>query len=115
MVSISLSRRNTAHTAAPSCLLPEAARRAERRGRLWLAMSWLCCPCHLPLSLGLLAFLLGGTALGAAIRDHAIPAGIVLTAVWVLGTARGFMHLRTAKRCSSCRETASPPTPSPLR
>lgn len=70
----------------------------EKRGRLWLIVSFLACPCHLPLSLGILAVVLGGTALGAAVRDHALVAGIIITSVWVAGTGRGLWLIRQAER-----------------
>lgn len=70
----------------------------ERRGRWWVFGSFLLCPCHLPLTLGVLAALLGGTSLGAALREHAVAAGVLITLVWALGTAYGFRLLRRAQR-----------------
>jgi hypothetical protein len=70
----------------------------ERRGRWWLALSFLACPCHLPLTLAVLASVLGGTALGAVLRDHVLLAGVVISAGWVIGTANGFRLIRNAKR-----------------
>ena len=70
----------------------------ERRGRWWLIVSFLACPCHLPLSLGILAGVLGGTALGAALRDHALLAGLIIAAAWLAGTARGLLLIRRGER-----------------
>ena len=70
----------------------------ERQGRRWLAWSFLFCPCHLPLTLGVLATVLGGTALGAVLRDRLWLAAGVVTAAWVAGTARGFLLIRRAQR-----------------
>ena len=70
----------------------------ERRGRWWLAVSFLFCPCHLPLTLGLLATVFGGTALGALLRDHGWIAAIVIGATWLAGTARGLQWIRRAER-----------------
>ena len=70
----------------------------ERRGRWWLAVSFLFCPCHLPLTLGLLAGVFGGTALGALLRDHVWVAGTVIAATWLAGTARGLVWIRRAER-----------------
>lgn len=70
----------------------------EKRGRLWLLVSFLACPCHLPLTLGILAVVLGGTAVGAVLRDHAVLAGIIIAAVWVAGTGRGLWLIRQAER-----------------
>lgn len=80
----------TTTTAEPSA--------GERRGRRWLAWSFLFCPCHLPLTLGILAAVLGGTALGALLRDHVWLAGGVITTAWVAGTARGFLLIRKGQR-----------------
>jgi hypothetical protein len=70
----------------------------ERRGRWWLALSFLACPCHLPWTLAILGTVLGGTALGAALRDHAVVAGVVIASVWAVGTARGLWLVRRADR-----------------
>jgi len=70
----------------------------ERRGRRWLLISFLACPCHLPLTLGLLAGVLGGTALGAVLRDHAVLAGTIIAVTWAAGTARGLWLIRQAER-----------------
>jgi mercuric ion transport protein len=75
-----------------------APRQLERRGRWWLAVSFLFCPCHLPLTLGLLASVLGGTALGGLLRDHGWVAGLVIAATWLAGTARGLTWIRRAER-----------------
>ena len=39
----------------------------ERRGLWWLLWSFLLCPCHLPVSLGVLTALLAGTSIGAVL------------------------------------------------
>jgi hypothetical protein len=70
----------------------------ERRGRWWLVVSFLACPCHLPLTLALLGSLLGGTALGVVLRSHPFVSGALITAVWAAGTGWGFVLLRRAKR-----------------
>ena len=68
----------------------------EARGRWWLIVSFLACPCHLPLTLGLLGGVLGGTALGVALRDHTLLAGAIVAAAWLAGTARGLLLIRRA-------------------
>jgi len=75
-----------------------AAAPGERRGRFWLAISFLGCPCHLPLTLGFAATMLGGTALGALLREHALLAGLIVTSAWVAGTARGMLLIRRGQR-----------------
>ena len=70
----------------------------ERRGRAWLLWSFVLCPCHLPISLGVLTALLAGTSVGASLRDHTWAAGILITVTWMLGTAYGFRLIRQAQR-----------------
>lgn len=70
----------------------------ERRGRWWLAVSFLACPCHLPLTLALLATALGGTAVGALLRDLGWVAGAIIAAAWLVGTGRGFFLIRRGQR-----------------
>ena len=57
----------------------------------WMIGAFVFCPCHLPITLGALALLLGGTAAGALLRAHPYVAGIVVTLLWVAGTWRGFV------------------------
>jgi hypothetical protein len=82
-------------TSAPQQIAPVDL---EKRGRWWLVVSFLACPCHLPFTIGILAVVLGGTALGALLRDHGLLAGIIITSVWVAGTARGLWLVRQAER-----------------
>ena len=70
----------------------------ERRGRRWIFGSFAFCPCHLPLTLGILVTVFGGTAVGAVLRDYIVLAGIVITAGWVAGTWRGFRLVRRAQQ-----------------
>jgi hypothetical protein len=76
--------------------------RLERAGRWWIFGSFAFCPCHLPLTLGLLAAVFGGTTLGVVVRDHAWAAGTVLTASWIAGTWYGFRLLRRARSGVAC-------------
>lgn len=70
----------------------------ERRGRWWLVVSFLACPCHLPITLGILATVFGGTVLGGALRTHGWLAGGVVAAAWLAGTARGLLLIRRGQR-----------------
>lgn len=70
----------------------------ERRGRRWIFGSFAFCPCHLPITLGILVTVFGGTAAGAVLRDHVVLAGAVITAAWVAGTWRGFRLVRLAQQ-----------------
>jgi hypothetical protein len=74
------------------------AREAERQGRRWLVVSYLFCPCHIPLALALLGGLLGGSAVGAAITGDALRFGVGLTLIYAVVLWRGFGLIRRAKR-----------------
>src|SRR5688572_19131394 len=73
------------------------SRQAESRGMVWLVGGFLFCPCHLPLTLGLLGAVLAGTAAGALLRDHVVVAAVIITAVWALATWRGMRLLRSGR------------------
>ena len=90
-----------------SCELPAPAQptfakatagRLEKRGMWWVMGAFIFCPCHLPITLSVLALLLGGTAAGALLRAHPYLAGAVVTALWVAGTWRGFALVRSAQK-----------------
>jgi len=74
------------------------ARQHERRGRRWLVVSFLFCPCHVPILLVAVGAAFGGTALGALIAGHALWVGIVLTSMYAVLLWRGFRQIRRAKR-----------------
>ena len=78
------------------CPTPAAARQLESRGWFWVFGSFAFCPCHLPVTLGLLTFFLSGTAAGALLSSHPYVAGSVVTGVWAVGTWRGIRYLRAA-------------------
>ncbi len=81
------------------------ARRFEKRGRWWLALSYVLCPCHLPITLTLAGFAFGGTALGTAIAGHATWVGIALTFAYGLVLWRGFRQLRRSKQALAAGES----------
>jgi mercuric ion transport protein len=56
----------------------------------WVIGAFVICPCHLPITLALLAALLGGTAAGVAVRSHPFVAGGIITATWAAATWHGF-------------------------
>jgi hypothetical protein len=66
----------------------------ETKGLAWVVGAFLICPCHLPLTLGLGATLLAGTAAGAALGEHPFIAGTVLTVAWGAATWHGLRLLR---------------------
>lgn len=74
------------------------ARSHEKRGRRWLLLSYLFCPCHIPLTLGVLGALLGGTTVGAALTGDAVRVGVVLTTMYAAVLWRGFGEIKRAKQ-----------------
>lgn len=80
-----------------TCELP-SPRQLENRGMAWMIGAFVFCPCHLPITLGALALLLGGTAAGALLRAHPFIAGTVVTLLWAAGTWRGYSLIRNAER-----------------
>ena len=84
----------------------------ERRGRRWIFGSFALCPCHLPLTLGILVTVFGGTAAGAVLRDNTVLAGLAISAAWIAGTWRGFRLVRRGRR-GAC--LVPPARPGPLR
>lgn len=89
-----------------TCELPNA-RKADgtKRGERWLAISFLLCPCHLPWTLAILAAIGGGTAFGAFVKANALVVGIVVSALWIAGTAKGFVLIRQAERAAKLAVT----------
>lgn len=77
------------------------ARSHEKRGRKWLVISYLFCPCHIPITLALIGAAFGGTAIGAALTGNALRVGIVLTAIYALVLWQGFRQIRRAKQIES--------------
>lgn len=87
----------TETTPPPITAPPQSAAALERRGRAVLLWSFLLCPCHLPLTLGVVGALLTGTSAGVVLREHRWIAGTILTAAWLVGTLFGFRLLRRAQ------------------
>jgi cytochrome c biogenesis protein CcdA len=73
------------------------AGRLENRGMMWMIGAFVFCPCHLPITLSVLALMLGGTAAGALLRAHPFIAGTAVTLLWVAGTWRGFALIKRAR------------------
>ncbi|MBA2678067.1 MAG: hypothetical protein H0U76_06700 [Ktedonobacteraceae bacterium] len=72
----------------------------QRRGTLWVIGSFALCPYHLPITLGLLVALFGGTALGALVVHYSLIAGTITTLLWAAGTWYGFRQLRARQTCA---------------
>jgi hypothetical protein len=81
-----------ANAACP--LTPE---QAGRRGTAWVIGSFVLCPCHLPITLAVLAAVLSGTAIGALIGGHLIMAGTIMSLLWLAGTLHGFNLMRRSR------------------
>jgi hypothetical protein len=69
--------------------IEESQARSDVRGLLWVAGAFVFCPCHLPLTLWLLAAVLAGTTMGALVQGHPFVAGTFTTLVWLAGTRHG--------------------------
>ncbi len=74
----------------------------ERRGRRWLIWSFIFCPCHLPVSMAVLAAVFGGTAMGALISRNTIGVGLAFGVVYAIGVGIGFRHLWAASAAEAC-------------
>jgi hypothetical protein len=84
-----------AMTKRPACAL--APEQAHRRGVAWIIGAFVFCPCHLPITLWVVAALLSGTAAGALVLGHPYLSGAALLAVWLAGTLHGFNLMRRAR------------------
>lgn len=82
------------------------ARKYEKRGRLWLVVSYFLCPCHLPLTLALVGGSIGGTAVGSWVMGHKVWAGVMLTALYGLVLWAGFRTIHRAKKIEAGMATA---------
>ena len=80
----------------------ETAAEAEKRGRRWLIWSFVFCPCHLPITMGVLATLFGGTAFGAVVSRNSLAVGLISGTVYAIGVGIGFRHLRRATAGIDC-------------
>lgn len=80
---------------------PEVADR-EKRGRKWLAISFIFCPCHLPVIMAVLGVLFGGSAFGALVGENTLAVGLVFGAIYAVLLVIGFRHLRAATKDIDC-------------
>lgn len=74
----------------------------ERSGRKWLVWSFVFCPCHLPISMAVLAAIFGGSAFGTLISQNTIGVGVIFGLIYAAGVAIGFRHLRAAAAGVDC-------------
>ena len=80
---------------------------ADRRGVAWVIGSFVLCPCHLPITLAVIAGVLSGTALGVLFRNHLFLAGAIISITWLAGTLHGFNLMRRARIDSYTSRTDS--------
>ena len=80
-----------------TCEIPDS-RTLENRGMAWMIGAFVFCPCHLPITLAMLALLFGGTAAGVALRAHPYIAAAIVTLLWAAGTWRGYHLIRRAQK-----------------
>jgi hypothetical protein len=80
----------------------DAAKALERKGRRWLLWSFVFCPCHLPLTMAVLAAVFGGSAFGVMLKQNTLWVGIVCAVLYAAGVAVGFRHLRRATKGIDC-------------
>jgi hypothetical protein len=81
----------------PPAFAKATAGRLEKRGMAWMIGAFVFCPCHLPITLSVLALMLGGTAAGALLRAHPYVAAAVVTSLWIAGTWRGLALVKRAR------------------
>ncbi|MGI9610218.1 MAG: hypothetical protein ACR2NL_07970 [Acidimicrobiia bacterium] len=74
----------------------------ERQGRRWLLWSFIFCPCHLPITMAVLAAIFGGSAFGALISRNTLGVGLFFGLLYAAGVAVGFWHLRAAAAGRDC-------------
>jgi Fe2+ transport system protein B len=80
---------------AACALTPE---QSGRRGVAWIIGAFVLCPCHLPITLWLVAALLSGTAVGALVLGHPYVSGVILGIAWLAGTVHGFNLMRRSRQ-----------------
>jgi cytochrome c biogenesis protein CcdA len=76
---------------------PLTPEQADRRGIAWIVGSFVLCPCHLPITLSVLAAVLSGTAAGALIYAHLYVTGAAISILWLAGTLQGFRLMQRAR------------------
>lgn len=76
----------------------------EKLGRKWLLVSFIFCPCHLPVIMAVLGVLFGGSAFGALVGRNTIAVGIVFGTVYTILLVIGFRHLRAATKDIDCND-----------
>lgn len=76
----------------------------EKQGRRWLLWSFILCPCHLPVTLGILGAIAGGGAFSSMVSRGSMTVGVVLTSLYAVGLTIGLRHVREANKLRSCAD-----------
>ncbi len=82
-------------TQGPACRI--SPKQAGVRGVALLVVGFIFCPCHLPVTLAVLAAVFSGSAIGALLTGHPYVAGTLITLVWIGMTWRGLRYLSAAE------------------
>ena len=67
-------------------------------------VSFLFCPCHLPVIMAVLGVVFGGSAFGALVGRNTIGVGIVFGLIYAALLVVGFRHLRSATKDIDCSD-----------
>ena len=80
----------------------QGTNRREKTGRKWLAVSFVFCPCHLPVIMAALGVVFGGSAFGTLVGRNTVGVGLVFGAIYAVLLVVGFRHLRAATKDIDC-------------
>ena len=64
--------------------------------------SFILCPCHLPVTLGVLAAIFGGSAIGPLIARNGLSIGLGVSALYAVGLGIGLRHIHLANKDVDC-------------
>ena len=86
----------------PDIGTPPSSAERERRGRRWVVWSFILCPCHLPITLGVLGTVFGGSAIGPLVARNGLSIGIGVSALYAVGLGIGLRHIHLANKDVDC-------------
>ena len=88
--------------AEPDAATSSGSADREKRGRRWVVWSFILCPCHLPVTLGVLGTVFGGSAFGPLIARNGLSIGLGISAVYAVGLGIGLRHIHLANKDIDC-------------